>query len=87
MFDSHQGETYRRFMGGDAYFYSHATNPYPFTSDQLAAIKAYQVNNLFCSTTGLTYMPKIWSLVENMTYNTRVPCSTLPKMNVTAWKE
>jgi hypothetical protein len=74
-------------MGGDAYFYSHPTNPYPFTSDQLTAIKAMQSPSIICSTTGLTSIQKIWSLVENTSYNTKVPCTVLPKMNVTAWKE
>lgn len=31
-------EHYKNTMGGDAYYYLHETNPYPFTSEQLKAV-------------------------------------------------
>jgi peroxidase len=82
-----QGESYTRLMGGDSYFYSHPTNPYPFTSDQLAIIKKQIIQNVICSTTALTSVQKITFLVGNPSYNQEVPCTIFPKINVSAWKE
>jgi peroxidase len=73
-------------IAGDAYYYTHRNSPYPFTSAQLAAINAYDFNNLFCSNSNLTTIPKRWTSPPNEATNPLVPCSNYPQINLAAWK-
>jgi Animal haem peroxidase len=56
-------DQYQRTMGGDAYFFSHPSNPHPFTAPQIAAIKAFRFNNLFCGNSGIGAVSPIGSLL------------------------
>lgn len=80
------GEQYRHTMGGDAYYYTHKTSPYPFTDAQLETISGFVMNNLVCSTSGLTSIQAAWPYVDSEA-NTKVPCSLFETMNLTAWKD
>jgi peroxidase len=80
------GDQYRHTMGGDAYFLSHKTNPYPFTAAQLDTINAFQFNHLICTTSTLDLIQKAWSYVESP-LNSKVPCSVFKPMDVSAWTD
>jgi peroxidase len=77
-------EQYRNSIGGDAYYYSHETNPYPFTTAQIAAIESFSFLNLFCLNSELEFVPKIWYLLEGPT-NPKVACSNFKKLDLSAW--
>jgi peroxidase len=81
------GEQYRRVMGGDSYFYSNLNSPYPFTPAQLEAIKNVGFNNLICVNSGLSLIQKVWFLVDNKSYNTKVPCTLLKQIDLSAWED
>jgi peroxidase len=79
------GEQYRHTMGGDAYFFTHKTNPYPFTQEQLDAIDEFSVNNLICTTSGLQSVQFAWAYLESAA-NVQVPCQMFKPLNLTAWQ-
>jgi peroxidase len=81
------GEQYRRTMGGDSYFYSNPNSPYPFTPAQLGAIKSMNFQNLICVNSGLSLIQKVWFLVDNQSYNTKIPCTIFKQMDFSAWEE
>jgi hypothetical protein len=81
------GEHYKSVQGGDIYYYTNPSNPYPFTQEQLAAIKSYEFSNLICVNSGLDSVAKRWLLVENQTKNPKVPCINFPQIDLSAWKE
>lgn len=77
---------YRNIMGADAYFYSHSTNPYPFTAAQLSAIKAFFQPHLICQNTNLTSIRGIYNAAP-FPQNPIVPCTNYPFIDLSAWKE
>lgn len=77
---------YKNVMGGDAYFYSHSTNPYPFNAAQLAAVAKYIQPHIFCQNTGLTSIRAIYNAVP-FPQNPVVPCTNYPFIDLSAWKE
>lgn len=79
-------EQFKRSIAGDAYFYAHQSNPYPFSGSQVEAIKSVSLNNLICVNSDITSVPKIWFLVDNDSYNPLVSCSEYKQMNLSAWK-
>jgi peroxidase len=79
-------DQYRRMTSGDAYFFSHATNPNPFTPAQLKAIQDFSVNQLICTNSQLESVNKQWHLVDD-SRNPKVPCSKFQPMDLKAWKD
>ncbi|CRK86353.1 CLUMA_CG000238, isoform A, partial [Clunio marinus] len=71
------GEQYRKVMGGDAYFYSHETNPYPFTDAQINAIESFSFSNIICKNTNEESVPRIWFILEDP-QNPQIPCDQMP---------
>lgn len=78
-------DQFRRLMGGDAYFYSHKTNPYAFTDDQLKAINDYKINKMICDNSGVTQTAKYWYLSEGPN-NPKVPCSNYKPLDLTPFR-
>lgn len=78
------GEQYRHVMGGDAYFYSHESNPYPFTPEQLEVIRAYTFSHLFCQNSEVESIPRIWLQAESEG-NPKVNCDDLEPLDLSAW--
>lgn len=79
------GEQFRKTMGGDAYFFTHKTSPYPFTDAQIEAIKSIKFNNLLCVNTNLDYVNALWYILESEV-NPKLPCSESKQMDLSAWK-
>lgn len=79
-------EQYRRASAGDAYFYSHQTNPYPFTAAQLKAIDDYGVSQLICQNSNLSSVLKVWFFMESEE-NPKVLCSDLKPFDFSAWSQ
>jgi Animal haem peroxidase len=79
------GEQYRKTMGGDSYFFSHKTNPYPFTDAQLDVINSMKFNNLICENTNIESINALWYILERPA-NPKLPCSSFKQMDLTAWK-
>jgi hypothetical protein len=79
------GENYKRLMGGDAYFYSHKTNPHPFTQGQINAVEAFTFLHLICKNSNLDSVNRIWFLFE-MPSNPKVLCKDLQEFNFNAFK-
>lgn len=52
--------SYNQFAGGDRYYYSNPTNPYPFTTAQLDSIRNYSISNIICQNSGLKKANSIW---------------------------
>jgi Animal haem peroxidase len=77
-------DQYERMISGDAYFFTHANNPYPFTQAQLNAITEFSLNGLMCSNTDLEFTNKEWVHIEDAT-NPKVACSTFAPMNLQPW--
>lgn len=48
------------FAGGDIYYYTNPSSPYPFTKDQIAAIQAYSISNLLCANSNMTETAQVW---------------------------
>jgi hypothetical protein len=78
------GEQYKHAMGGDAYYYSHKTNPYPLTTAQINTINSFSFLNLICLNSDLDLVPKFWFLSENAAVP-KVSCSNYRKFDWSAW--
>jgi hypothetical protein len=76
---------YRRVISGDAYFFSHSSNPNPFTAAQMKAIKDVSINHLICTTFTVEFTNQNPLLIPSST-NLKVPCSTFRSMDLTPWK-
>jgi hypothetical protein len=74
-------------ISGDAYYYTHRDSPYPFTEAQIAAIEAYDFQNLVCVNSGLESVAKNWVMVPDDVTNPLVPCSNFKQIDLTAWKK
>lgn len=79
------GEHYRNVMGGDAYYYLHETNPYPFTKQQLKAIDAFGFEHVLCKNSNLEFVTKLWYVLESP-QNPKVFCKDLLEFDVAAWE-
>lgn len=77
---------YRHSMKGDAYFYSHATNPHPFTPEQLVAIEGLKVRQLICSNSNIEFTHKIWFLSETED-NPKESCDVFGPIDLSAFAE
>jgi hypothetical protein len=79
-------DQYRRFTSGDAYFFSHKTNPNPFTEPQLKAIKSVTLNHMICVNCKIASTVQNPYFVESST-NPKIPCSSFKLMDLTQWAE
>lgn len=79
------GANYNNVVGGDIYFYSHPENPYPFTKEQIDAVRNYRIANIVCANSGLNETNKMWSIAPNPD-NPKIGCKNFPPMDLTAWK-
>lgn len=70
-------------MAGDAYFYSHATNPYPFTAEQISAINDITFQNVFCKVLNIGEVQALWHLTASSD-NPKVSCKNLKPYNFKA---
>jgi peroxidase len=83
---------YQNVMGGDAYFYSHKTNPNPFTAAQIAEIDNFTIQKLFCKNSEITTIgSRLWFVqaLPSPPYppiNPPVNCADLPDIDLSAWK-
>lgn len=48
------------FAGGDIYYYSNPSSPYPFPPDQINSVHNYNLSSIICQNTGLTEVVQIW---------------------------
>lgn len=80
------GEHYRQTISGDAYFFSHPTNPYPFTREQIQAINGFTFANLICKNSNIETILKLWLEIESLE-NPKTMCSDLKDFNAEAWRE
>lgn len=80
------GEQYRHSMGGDAYFYTHKTNPHPFTYQQIDAIHSFSFSHLICTNSNIEFITKFWFLVESSA-NPKISCSSFKNFDLTAWSQ
>lgn len=77
-------DQYERMISGDAYFFSHANNPNPFTQAQLKSISNFSFNQLLCVNSDLEFTNKNWARLEDSS-NPKVACSSLKLMNLKPW--
>jgi hypothetical protein len=66
---------YKRIQAGDAYFFTHDSNPLKFTEDQLKAIREFTQSHLICAVTEVEAVQKD-AFHEQTDDNPRVPCSS-----------
>lgn len=76
----------QRNAAGDAYFFTNPSSPYPFTSNQIQAIKDYDLANLICGNSNVESVAPAWYLVDDSSTNKLVKCSEYKQMNLAAWK-
>lgn len=79
-------DQYRHTMGGDAYFYSHETNPHPFTAEQLVAINGLTLRQFFCTNSNIEFTQKVWFVTETPT-NPIQSCEGQTPLDLSAWAE
>jgi hypothetical protein len=77
-------DQFRRLTSGDAYFFTHKSNPNPFTALQLKAIKSVTFNHMICVNSDIEFSNKNPLLVES-SLNERVKCSDFKLMDLTPW--
>lgn len=76
---------YKHSMAADVYFYSHESNPYPFTPAQIDIIESFTFQNLMCQNSNIEFVPSTWFQVESST-NQFISCENYQPINLTAWK-
>lgn len=71
-----QGEQFYRTKCGDRFFYTHPSNPYPFTPEQIKEIEAVDFTKLHCMLTDIGQMPRSGMLVPSKE-NPLIDCKQL----------
>lgn len=79
-------DQYRHTMGGDAYFYSHADNPHPFTAAQIATIEGLTLRQFLCTNSNIEFTQKVWFVTETPT-NPKESCSDVHPLDLSEWAE
>jgi hypothetical protein len=80
---------YENVMGADAYFYSHETNPYPFSTRQIDALEAFTLSHFICRNTDLQTIGKnFWNFAPDDGFNPEVSCDEFNNkpFDFDAWK-
>ncbi|KAI9553142.1 hypothetical protein GHT06_021035 [Daphnia sinensis] len=81
-------EQFQKTKNGDRYFYDIGGQPNSFTPDQLNQIRQSSLARLMCDNNdgSLTTMQP-FAMKSPVGTNQRIPCNSIPSMNLTYWKE
>ncbi|XP_046649809.1 peroxidase-like [Daphnia pulicaria] len=79
---------FQRTKNGDRYFYDIGGQPHSFTLDQLNQIRRSSLARLICDNNdgSVTNMQPL-AMIQPIETNQRVPCDSIPSMDLTYWKE
>lgn len=81
------GEMFYRWKFGDRFYYEFGNQTGSFNLDQLNEIRKITMASIMCITTNISYVPKNAFVVPNINQNPLIPCDSIPKPNLSAWKE
>ncbi|XP_032796762.2 peroxidase [Daphnia magna] len=81
-------EQFQKTKNGDRYFYDIGDQPNSFTPDQLDQIRQSSLARLMCDNNdGSVTTMQPFAMKSPVGTNQRIPCSSLPSMDLTYWKE
>ncbi|XP_032796761.2 peroxidase [Daphnia magna] len=81
-------EQFQKTKNGDRYFYDIGDQPNSFTPDQLDQIRQSSLARLMCDNNdGSVTTMQPFAMKSPVGTNQRIPCTSIPSMNLTYWKE
>ncbi|XP_050432036.1 peroxidase-like [Adelges cooleyi] len=80
------GENFFRWKFGDRFYYEFGNQPGSFTLDQLNEIRKTSFALLICTTTNIKSIQRDAFFIPD-DQNPLVSCSSIPKLNLSSWKE
>ncbi|KAF4524080.1 hypothetical protein B566_EDAN013972 [Ephemera danica] len=82
------GKSFRKLRQADRFWFENPDHPGAFTPAQLSAIRQVRFSRLLCDNGDNVATLQAYVLVlPDTEVNPRVPCSVLPKLDLTPWKD